>query len=509
MPVLGAAQAQDRLDRYQLVERIGRGGMAEVFRARVQSLGGFERDVAVKVLLPQFACEPEFVDMLLDEARIAGAIVHPCVVQVLDVGRQGDVFYIVMEYVNGCDLRSIARGVPGGKLPLPLALFAISEVLRGLDAVHNAVDDQGKPRRIVHRDVSPANVLVDDAGAVKLGDFGIAHASGRLTRTRTGSIKGKSRYMAPEQLTGRPVDHRADLYAVGVTLFEALLGDVARESSFATPYGPMFTWPRRLPPELIPDDVAAILRRAVVEDPGARFASAAEFRRAVVQSLLRYAPGYDAEVLARDLRRLRGEPTDPGPDLADGTDVATELRTGRPRLALVAETRPNAVAVAPPAPAPSVAAPYAAPYAAAYAPANEPGLYAEPELRTTSPFAARWPFRVGTHKLVLSIAGAIASAALIAIVVVLASGSSAPLPVTAPPARPVPQVMPLGPPHVSNGRLAVAGPEGARVSIGATVYPPAPCTIDLPPGEYAVRVRAHRRSVVHHVTIEAGQTTTL
>src|SRR6185312_9176949 len=326
MPVAGVVQMRDRLDRYTLVERIGRGGMAEVFRARVQSLGGFERDVAVKVLLPQFANEPEFVDMLLDEARIAGNIVHPCVVQVIDVGRQGEIFYIVMEYVCGLDLRSIARSVAGARLPLPMALFVIGEVLRGLHAVHCAVDDQGNPRRIVHRDVSPANVLVDENGAVKLGDFGIAHASGRLTRTRTGSVKGKSRYMAPEQLTGKPVDHRADLYAVGVTLFEALLGDVARESSYATPYGPMFTWPRRVPPELVPADVAEILRRAVVDDPRARFADAAQFRRAVVASLSRHAPGYDAEVLARDLARLRGEQVDFGSDIDEATDVATELR---------------------------------------------------------------------------------------------------------------------------------------------------------------------------------------
>ena len=329
MPVAGAVQMRDRLDRYTLVERIGRGGMAEVFRARVQSLGGFERDVAVKVLLPQFASEPEFVDMLLDEARIAGAIVHPCVVQVIDVGRQGEIFYIVMEYVRGLDLRSIARSVPGARLPLPMALYVIGEVLRGLHAVHCAVDDRGKPRRIVHRDVSPANVMLDENGAVKLGDFGIAHASGRLTRTRTGSVKGKSRYMAPEQLTGQAVDHRADLYAVGVTLFEALLGDVARESSYATPYGPMFTWPRRVPPELVPADVADILRRAVVDDPRMRFADAAQFRRAVVTALGRHAPGYDAETLARDLAHLRGEQVDYGSDMLDeNTDAATELRPG-------------------------------------------------------------------------------------------------------------------------------------------------------------------------------------
>src|SRR5262249_54345018 len=139
MPVAGAIQTRERFDRYQLVERIGRGGMAEVFRARVHSLGGFQRDVAVKVLLPEFAGEPEFVTMLLDEARIAGAIVHPCVVQVLDIGRRGQVFYLVMEYVRGADLRSIARTVAGARLPLPMALYVVGEVLRGLGAVHGAV----------------------------------------------------------------------------------------------------------------------------------------------------------------------------------------------------------------------------------------------------------------------------------------------------------------------------------------------------------------------------------
>jgi serine/threonine protein kinase len=507
MPPAGAIQASERLDRYQLVERIGRGGMAEVFRARVQSLGGFERDVAVKVLLPQFASEPEFVDMLLDEARIAGAIVHPCVVQMLDVGRQGDIFFLVMEYVRGTDLRSVARAVPGAKLPLPMALFVVSEVLRGLHAVHSAVDDAGQPRKIVHRDVSPANVLIDDAGAVKLGDFGIAHASGRLTRTRVGSVKGKSRYMAPEQLTGQPVDHRADLYAVGVTLFEALLGDVARESSYATPYGPMFTWPRRVPPGLIPDDVADILRHAVVEDPRARYADAGEFRRAVRAALGRHAPGYDAELLARDLKLLAGLPGFTGDDFEGGaTDVATAQRRPRARLQLVDRT---------PSPPPMVPA--------RTLPPPEP-LYAEAELmRPTQPFRAITPpspsltssllLPRGNQKFWLAVGGAIGSALLIAIVVIAAGGSGTPVP--APPSAaatvstPAPRAMPLVAPRATTGRLVVQGPAGARVSIGAVVYPPAPCTLELPPGDYDVRLRLRKRSVVRAVTIAVGQTSVL
>lgn len=499
MPPAGAIQATERLDRYQLVERIGRGGMAEVFRARVQSLGGFERDVAVKVLLPQFASEPEFVDMLLDEARIAGAIVHPCVVQVLDVGRQGDVFFIVMEYVRGIDLRSLARSVPDGRLPLPLALHVVAEVLRGLHAVHSAVDDRGQPRRIVHRDVSPANVLIDECGAVKLGDFGIAHASGRLTRTRTGSIKGKSRYMAPEQLTGQPVDHRADLYAVGVTLFEALLGDFARDSSQATPYGPMFTWPRRVPAGLIPDDVAEVLRRAVVDDPRARFADAAEFRRALRACLGRHAPAYDAEILARDLRLLAGLPAG-GPDGGEATDVATQ-RSPRPRLQLVDRT---------PSPPPIVPA--------RTLPPPEP-LYAEAELmRPTQPFRAlapslssalRLPRWTWNKKTMIAVGAAVGSAILIALVIALASGGGTPAPAPVTVAAPTPRVAPLTSPRATTGRLVVQGPAGARVSIGTVAYPPAPCTVELPPGDYDVRLRTRRRSVVRSVTIAAGQTSVL
>ncbi|MGZ3425447.1 MAG: protein kinase domain-containing protein [Polyangia bacterium] len=507
----GAVQMRDRLDRYTLVERIGRGGMAEVFRARVQSLGGFERDVAVKVLLPQFASEPEFVDMLLDEARIAGAIVHPCVVQVLDVGRQGEIFYIVMEYVRGFDLRSIARSVNGGKLPLPLALYVIGEVLRGLHAVHSAVDDRGQPRKIVHRDVSPANVMIDECGAVKLGDFGIAHASGRLTRTRTGSVKGKSRYMAPEQLTGQPVDHRADLYAVGVTLFEALLGDVARESSYATPYGPMFTWPRRVPPELVPPDVGEILKRAVVDDPRQRFADAAQFRRAVVTALGRHAPGYDAEMLAFDLRRLQGEPEGFGGDLAETSDVATELRPARPRLALVdrTPTPPGAVTTMPasalmtlPVGAASTAPTNPQPIGSRTLPSPQPLFYDEPELVGPRP----------SRGLVLAIGAAAATALLLAIIIAVASGPTARVVVPtapSPAAQAVPRATPLRPAHATVGILEVSGPVGARPSIGAVVYPPAPCTVELPPGDYDVKLRARHRVVNRHVTIAAGHTTSL
>jgi serine/threonine-protein kinase len=310
IPTDRAARSIEAIDRYQLVSRLGKGGMAEVFRAKLIGIGGFERIVALKVLLPSFAAEPEFVEMLLDEARIAGAIDHPNVMQVLDVGRQGDLFYLVMEYVDGHDLRTIAKQIVGGRLPLGMSLYVIGEMLRGLEAVHDARDERGYPRNIVHRDISPGNVMVDGRGFVKLGDFGIAHASGRITRTRVGAIKGKSRYMAPEQLAGTPVDHRADLYAVGVTLFEAILGDFARESSRPTIYGPIFTWPQRLPPGAMPAEVEAILRRAIVDAPEHRYRDCGEMRVDLELALHRIAPGYGPDVLARELRRRHARVTE-------------------------------------------------------------------------------------------------------------------------------------------------------------------------------------------------------
>jgi len=301
--------------RYRIVAPIGKGGMAQVYRARLSGLGGFERDVAVKVLLPEYAAEPDFVDMLLDEARIAAAIDHPAVVQVLDVGRDGELFYLVMEYVDGADLRSRVRATPTGRLPLEPALYVAVEVLRGLEAVHNAVDAEGRPRRIVHRDVSPANVLVSKAGVVKLGDFGIAHATSRLTRTRNGAVKGKLRYMAPEQVQARAVDGRADLYAVGVVLCELLLGPAFCEPRPSqrrlTDLGPTFVWSRaramREHPGVLPDDVLRILDRALAERPEQRFADAAAFRRELVYALHRRQPGFGAEELAAAMEGLGRE----------------------------------------------------------------------------------------------------------------------------------------------------------------------------------------------------------
>lgn len=273
-----------QLDRYLIEERIGRGGMADVFRGKLTRVGGFVRDVAVKVLLPQLAGESEFINMLMDEARIAATINHTNVVQVLDVGQQGETFYLVMEYIDGTDLRSVERRHESGAVPLMPLLFIIAEVLRGLSAIHGACDASGAPLRVIHRDVTPSNVLITRSGTVKLADFGIAHATGRLTHTQHGAVKGKTRYMAPEQLEGGTIDHRSDLFAVGVVFLEALLGRAGADAWHSTGMGPIFRLPARIPAGL-PVEVERLLRRALTEKPEDRYPSAMAFRRDVLRAL--------------------------------------------------------------------------------------------------------------------------------------------------------------------------------------------------------------------------------
>jgi hypothetical protein len=270
----------------------------------------------------------------------------------------------------------------------------------------------------------------------------------------------------------------------------------------------MFTWPRRVPPELVPQDVAEILRRAVVEDPRARFADAAQFRRAVVTALSRHAPGYDAEHLARDLKRLRGELVDFGSDVGETTDVATELRAARPRLSLVDRTPTPARAAATltpgaatlPVGATSTAPTNPHPIGARTLPSPEPLLYDDGELLGPRP----------SRGLVLAIAAAAGTALLLAIIIAIAGGQSRVV-VPQPPAHAAdaPRAIPLSAPRATVGILEVSGPAGARPSIGAVVYPPAPCTFELPPGEYDVRLHAKRRVITRHVSIEAGHTTSL
>lgn len=213
-----------KLGRFTLLEKIAEGGMAAVFRARYVGEKGFSKIVAVKRILPERACDQRFVHMFLDEARAATLLQHQNIVQVLELGKEGDEFFIAMEYVEGTDLKQLL-GMLRKKhelLPLSYVLYILMQILQGLDCAHRAKDTCGNPLHMVHRDISPSNILVSWNGEVKITDFGIAKWLHRSQETTAVGVKGKYSYMSPEQVRGERLDHTSDLFSVGAVLFEML-----------------------------------------------------------------------------------------------------------------------------------------------------------------------------------------------------------------------------------------------------------------------------------------------
>jgi len=275
------------LGRYAIFDRIAAGGMATVHFGRLEGAAGFTRTVAIKRLHPHLAEDTEFVSMMIDEARLAGRVQHPNVVQTLDVVSLDGELLVVMEYVQGESLARLMRVESAGqrRAPLPIVSAVMIGVLHGLHAAHEAKSDKGVPLGIVHRDVSPQNILVGVDGVARVLDFGVAKAVGRLQTTREGVIKGKLAYMAPEQLSGLATTRAADIYAVGVVLWEALTGRrLFMADGDAELLGKVLSGcPDR--PSLytaeLPEAVDALVMRALSRDPAARFATAREMAGAL------------------------------------------------------------------------------------------------------------------------------------------------------------------------------------------------------------------------------------
>src|SRR4051812_9664846 len=200
--------------------------MAEVFKAKILSTHGFEKLLVIKRILPHLAADKTFVAMFIDEAKLTAQLVHPKIVQVTDFGEVNGQFFIALEYVDGFDALALLRASAQRqvRLPIPICMFIALEVLDALDYAHHARDAEGKPMRLVHRDISPSNIFISKRGDVKLGDFGIAHAQERESKTQAGTLKGKYGYMSPEQVVGGVLDGRSDLFAVGIVLAEMLMG---------------------------------------------------------------------------------------------------------------------------------------------------------------------------------------------------------------------------------------------------------------------------------------------
>ncbi|HEX7837698.1 MAG TPA: protein kinase, partial [Kofleriaceae bacterium] len=211
-----------RLGKYEILTPLASGGMARIYIARSTGIGSFERHVVLKMILPERAHDETSVQMFLDEARLAASLNHQNVAQVFEVGKDGDIHFLAMEYVHGQDLRALLAkaGSTGTRVPLELALTVVAGAAAGLEHAHERRASDGTPMGIVHRDVSPSNIMIGYDGAVKLLDFGIAKAAARSIETQSGIIKGKFAYMAPEQCRGRDVDRRSEVFSLGIILYE-------------------------------------------------------------------------------------------------------------------------------------------------------------------------------------------------------------------------------------------------------------------------------------------------
>jgi serine/threonine protein kinase len=291
------------LDRYELLCTIARGGMAHVWLGRFRGKHGFEKLVAVKTILPEHALDERFRNMFLDEAKIASGVEHPNVAKILDLGEWRDCLYLVMEYVDGDSLSRLRRSVEKRniKLPLPLALRILADTCAGLQAAHDLRSEDNSLLNVVHRDVSPQNVLIPTNGVSKLIDFGVAKARHRLgEETSAGFAKGKSRYMSPEQALSKPVDRRADLFAVGAMAYEIFEGnapydgpnDMARLHALLT--GEQIKAVKNAPHPV----VEKLIIKALAREPEERFATANEMRIAIEDAMVQLKVRASADEVA-------------------------------------------------------------------------------------------------------------------------------------------------------------------------------------------------------------------
>lgn len=376
------------IDRYELVNPIGKGGMASVWAARQHGKHGFEKLVALKIIHSRYAEDPGFRAMFLDEARLVAPLVHRNVAQVFDLGDTGDLLYIALEYVDGESLYGLTG--PSGIVPLPVALRIAADACAGLAAVHALTDHQGQPRNIVHRDVSPQNILLSTAGEVKLIDFGIAKARDRVTKTTdANTVKGKVRYMSPEQARREEVGPPTDVFAIGAVLFRMLAGEppYAAANEIATIQALYAKAPAllQLPPN-VPPEVVAVVHQAIAPEIGDRFLTARALKEALENILASESRAPDvaawvAATMGEDTRKrhalLATRLAAPPPSHDPPPAPAPTPRIDRPRevpQTLVMESRP-ASELGAPMTTPELVVPTTAPMVAPLAPppSGDPG----------------------------------------------------------------------------------------------------------------------------------------
>ncbi len=299
-----------RLGRYHLTDRIAYGGMAEIFRGFTFRKDGSRQDVAVKKLLPHYTEDRQFVDMLADEFKLVSHLRHPNIAEVYELAEADSAYFIAMEYVDGKDLRTVAERArrAGHTLGFDDVAYMMARSLDGLHHAHVARDDKGDPMRIVHRDFSPSNVLLSYDGWVKICDFGIAKATHSRIQTKTGIIKGKVKYMSPEQAFGRKLDWRSDLFSAGSVLYELVTGKApftaGSEIDLIFAVREAEPIPCREANPQVPPELTAIISKSMSRSRSGRFQHAMAFRDALLTFLKNFNPQYRRSQLARTMKRL-------------------------------------------------------------------------------------------------------------------------------------------------------------------------------------------------------------
>jgi serine/threonine protein kinase len=310
------ASEGERFGKYELLRRLGHGGMAEVYLARQDGPEGFAKQVVLKQVLPQHLDKANFRSMFLDEARLAARLSHPNICQVFDLGEVDGRFFLAMEYVDGLTVSHLLSSLTrrGLRMPLDATLRVVSAVLEALHAAHTLTDEAGSPLQVVHRDVTPSNVMVTAQGSVKLLDFGIARMRGRSTETRVGMAKGKLGYMAPEQVRSQPLDARTDVFQVGAVLYQLVLGrgpyadSIGGQTIFDDMAATRFPPPRQVD-ATVPEPLEAIILTAMRARPGDRFQTALDMHSAIEAFAREQHLSLGPKVLTTLVQGLGAEPS--------------------------------------------------------------------------------------------------------------------------------------------------------------------------------------------------------
>jgi len=309
-----SASGPDRFGQYEILEKIASGGMAELYRARRSGVEGFQKIVAIKKILPHLADNEGFIAMFADEAKLAAQLNHPNIVHIYDLGKiEGGGYFIAMEHVEGRDLRAILESARELQMPLPvpLAVYIASKVASALDYAHRRRDGDGRDLHIVHRDVSPQNILISYEGDIKLCDFGIAKAASKVSQTESGALKGKIQYMSPEQAWGKPIDRRSDLFSLGTVLYELLteqklFGGDSDMHILEKVRAAVVPAPSEANPE-VPKPLDTIVGKALAREAEDRYANASDMLRDLESVLYSYTPAPGSADLAIFLHRLQAE----------------------------------------------------------------------------------------------------------------------------------------------------------------------------------------------------------